>query len=207
MVAKIGSCFTLAKQNNGEYSQFVTEFKSVSVWWREEEKRLKQWRIRNIGLLGESTWPVTPPWSTMPSSHFSWSLHCYTRGAPQDTRGESTVSNCKCNRLDTLDACDCCVTELLGAHSSVWVHIRCMPASLLLQHSSCLPYLLTFSLTLIIIIKYDDVIFFYFAESLRKLEGEWDRVRKSKLKWKKECRKETTLHLMSVLSSSLWHIL
>ena len=99
-------------------------------------------------------------------------------------------SHTECNRLDTMDAC---------VRSGGWV------AEQLLQRGSCLPYLSTWSLPLIVINGYDDVFSFIpLKERERKQEG----VRKRK--WKKESaqeKKKTASHLLRVFSSCLWHFL
>ena len=66
--------------------------------------------------------------------------------------------------------CGDCVTELL-LPTHVCVHISCESAALLLQRSSCFSCLFTWSLTLIIANKYDNMIFFYATERVRKWEG------------------------------------
>ena len=52
-----------------------------------------------------------------------------------------------------------------------WMPVHCRAAAWLLQRSSCLTYLFTWSLTLIIIDEYDDMILLYPVERMRKLEG------------------------------------
>ena len=93
-------------------------------------------------------------------------------------------SHTECNRLDTMDAC---------VRSGGWV------AEQLLQRGSCLPYLSTWSLPLIVINGYDDVFSFIpLKERERKQEG----VRKRK--WKKESAQEKKKNCLSPVACVLF---